>query len=511
MVNDNITSDVVVKLANETEEIALKEKAIFSPVMKKWHPIASGSAAVSLHSCYGKVLKQYVTGIPFLTPDTLMGLQRAGRLEKLLIQMVVEDSVDSQDEENGKAVVREMVPYEIDAIITDLLNEWIQDRMNKGKNCIHIAKETESWNPISKNEAYAESAMELMKVAKEAIEDFFELPLAISEDLLLNFAKELNILFADYVSFLASCGSKQSYLPNLPPLTRCGSDSKIASFFKKASSFPSPSNDMVIPCELSVYTTEDGHQIQTSSSRGTQRLYIRLNTLHYLLNQIQSLDKSLSLSSSYFEPVESSIKSAIHQVSEVAAYRLVFLDSGSVLHDTLYTGNVATSRIKPALKTLKMNLSLLRLIVTDQAQKTAVKHMMKASFEAFLMVLVAGGSSRVFKRQDHVMIKEDLDALKKIFGEDNVERESSEAVEGVVELMGETTEQLVEDFSIIACESGSVNGAVGARYGQKLSMPATTGKWNRSDSNTIVRILCHRKDSAANSFLKRTFQLARRV
>jgi hypothetical protein len=39
-----------------------------------------------------------------------------------------------------------------------------------------------------------------------------------------------------------------------------------------------------------------GNNPRPSTSRGTQRLYIRLNTLHYLLSHIQALDKSLSFS-----------------------------------------------------------------------------------------------------------------------------------------------------------------------------------------------------------------------
>jgi len=87
-----------------------------------------------------------------------------------------------------------------------------------------------------------------------------------------------------------------------------------------------------------------------------------------------------------------------------------------------------------------------------------------------------------------------------------VQREA-EIVEGVIALMGQCTEQLIEDFSIVTCETSGI-GVVGS--GQKLPMPPTTGRWNRADPNTILRVLCHRNDRAANKFLKRTFQLAKR-
>lgn len=279
----------------------------------------------------------------------------------------------------------------------------------------------------------------------------------------------------------------------------------------------------------------EGHHPRPSTSRGTQRLYVRLNTLHYLISHLHSLDKTLTLSprvstrnrfnkhhgassssssSSYFEQSNGSIQSACDHVSEVAAYRLIFLDSNSVLYESLYVGDVSNSRVRPAIRILKQNLTLLTAILTENAQSLAMKEVMKSSFEAFLMVLLAGGPSRIFHRSDHEMIEEDFDSLKRVFctcgegliSEDVVEREA-ETVEGVISLMGQSTEQLTEDFSIVTCETSGI-GAMGT--GQKLPMPPTTGRWNRADPNTILRVLCHRNDRVANQFLKRSFQLAKR-
>jgi len=130
------------------------------------------------------------------------------------------------------------------------------------------------------------------------------------------------------------------------------------------------------------------------------------------------------------------------------------------------------------------------------------------------MVLLAGGSKRLFSRADHQIIEEDFESLKRVFCtcgeglvvEDVVDTEA-ETVEGVIALMGQSTEQLVEDFSIVACEASGM-GVVGS--GQKLPMPPTTGRWNRADPNTILRVVCHRNDKVANHFLKKTFQLAKR-
>ncbi|KAH6811436.1 hypothetical protein C2S51_025198 [Perilla frutescens var. frutescens] len=121
---------MILKLARETEQLASKEKEIFSPVLKKWHPIAAGVSAVTLHSCYGALLRQYMRGASAQMNETILVLQRAGKLEKVLVQVVVEDSVECED--GGKAIVREMVPYEVDTIILKLLKQWMQEKLKTG-------------------------------------------------------------------------------------------------------------------------------------------------------------------------------------------------------------------------------------------------------------------------------------------------------------------------------------------------------------------------------------------
>ncbi|KAM7253397.1 hypothetical protein ACFE04_005173 [Oxalis oulophora] len=519
--------DALFQLAKETEDLALREREGFSPVLKRWNSIAASVAAVTLHQCYGKVLMQYLGERATLTSETVDVLQRAGKLERILVQMVVEDSAECED--GGKSVVREMVPYEVDSIILKLLRQWIDERLSKGKECLHRAKESETWNPKSKSEPYAQSGVELIKLAEHTIDDFFKIPIGITDDLVLDLADGLEMLFRDYSTFVSSCGSKQSYLPTLPPLTRCHTDSKFVKLWKLAT-----------PCAVSADEVHhigpnEGHHPRPSTSRGTQRLYIRLNTLHYFISHLPSLEKTLALSPrittqrsrlatdrksrhnggpiSYFESALNSLQTACQHVSEVAAYRLIFLDSNSVFYESLYVGDVTNARIRPALRTLKQNFTLLTAILNEEAQGLAMREVMKAAFEAYLMVLLAGGASRIFYRTDHQMIEEDFNSLKKVFAtcgeglinEDLIDREA-ETVDGVVGLMGQSTEQLVEDFSIVTCETSGV-GVVNS--GQILPMPPTTGRWNRSDPNTILRVLCHRNDRGANAFLKKTFQLSK--
>lgn len=60
---------------------------------------------------------------------------------------------------------------------------------------------------MSKTEPYAQSAVEMMKLAKEIIDDFFEIPVKITEDLVEDLTEGLGQLIQEYAEFVASCGT----------------------------------------------------------------------------------------------------------------------------------------------------------------------------------------------------------------------------------------------------------------------------------------------------------------
>lgn len=138
---DEDPGHVLIQLAKDTEALALAEKETFSPVLKRWHPVPAAIAVATLHHCFGVVFKQYLAKVSSLSNEMVRVLQSASKLEKVLVQMIVEDCVDCDD--GGKGIVREMVPYEVDSIITGLLKSWIEERLRMGKECLKRAKETE--------------------------------------------------------------------------------------------------------------------------------------------------------------------------------------------------------------------------------------------------------------------------------------------------------------------------------------------------------------------------------
>ncbi|KAJ9558802.1 hypothetical protein OSB04_013416 [Centaurea solstitialis] len=73
------------------------------------------------------VLRELLAANSMISNETITVLQRANKLEKVLVNMVVEDSVEC--EIGGKTVVREMVPYDVDAIM-------LEDFETMDSNCL---------------------------------------------------------------------------------------------------------------------------------------------------------------------------------------------------------------------------------------------------------------------------------------------------------------------------------------------------------------------------------------
>lgn len=128
-------------LAQEAEDLASKERQNYSPILKKWNAIAAALAALTLNNCYGHVLKQYLSEIKSITVELIIVLQKAKRLEDILVQMIVEESADCDD--GGKTVVRQMVPFEVDSTVLNLMRKWIGESLQRGNDCLQRAKETE--------------------------------------------------------------------------------------------------------------------------------------------------------------------------------------------------------------------------------------------------------------------------------------------------------------------------------------------------------------------------------
>ncbi|KAG6387994.1 hypothetical protein SASPL_153191 [Salvia splendens] len=504
---------VLAILAKDVGELAVKEKDTFSPILKIWHPFAAGVAVATLHVCYGNELKQFISGITELTPDAVQILRAADKLEKDLVQIAVEDSVDSDD--GGKAIIREMPPYEAEAVIANLVKAWIKTRLDRLKEWVDRNLQQEDWNPRANQEGFAPSAVEVLRIVDETLEAFFELPIPMHPAILPDLVAGLDKCLQYYATKAKSgCGSRNVYIPTMPALTRCTVGSSFNWKKKEKSATLQKRNPQV--------ATVNG-----DSSTGVPQLCVRINSLHKIRSELEVVEKRIitllrNSDSAHVEDFSNGVGKkfeltpptcidAVQQLSEGLAYKVVFHDLSHVLWDSLYVGDVSSSRIEPFLHELERNLTIVADTVNERVRTRIIADVMRASFDGFLLVLLAGGPSRAFTKQDSAVIEDDFKALTDLFSADgdglpdDIIDKFSATVRSIIPLLRTDTESLIDRFKRLTLE------AYGSSAKARLPLPATSGQWSPTEPNTLLRVLCYRNDEAATRFLKKTYNLPKKL
>lgn len=511
-------------LANDIGDLARNEKEKFSPILKRWHPFAAGVAVATLHACYGRELKQFLSGVQALTPESVQVLEAADKLEKDLVQIAVEDSVDCED--GGKGVIREMPPYEVDSILADLSRTWIKERLDRLREWVDRNLQQEAWSPVANKEKYAPSAVEILRIVEETLDAFFELPLSQHSDLLPDLVAGFDRALQRYISQVKSgCGSKNSYVPLLPALTRCSTGSKFHGVWKKKDK---SSNHQKRKSQIV--------SMNSSESLALPQLCVRINTLHHIRTEMEQLEKRISygwkidfsakdnekskvalapigsVPEVKFELSQAGSKEGIQQLCESTAYKVVFHDLNIVLWDGLYLGGMMGARIGPFLEQLESNLEIIADTVNPRVRTRVLTALMKACFDGFLLVLLGGGPSRAFSKSDSEIIEQDFVALKDLFKADGdglpgeLVEKAAMPVTDILPLFSTDTEGLIENFRFAVCQANGLSSTK-----SKLPLPPTTGVWSPTEPNTILRVLCYRNDEAATKFLKKTHSLPKRL
>ncbi|KAA8521833.1 hypothetical protein F0562_012495 [Nyssa sinensis] len=506
---------VLAILAKGVGELAANEKELFSPILKRWHPFAAGVAVATLHACYGNELKQFISGITELTPDAVQVLRAADKLEKDLVQIAVEDSVDSED--GGKAIIREMPPYEAEAAIANLVRVWIKTQVDRLKEWVDRNLQQEVWNPRANQEGFAPSAVEVLRIIDETLDAFFQLPIPMHPALLPDLMAGLDRCLQYYITKAkSSCGSRNTFVPTMPALTRCTTGAKFQSVWKKK--------------EKSLNSQRRNSQVATmngNNSLGIPQLCVRINTLQRIRTEMDVLEKRLithlrNSESAHaedfsnglgkkFELSPTACLEGIQQLCEAVSYKIVFHDLRNVLWDGLYVGEPSSSRIEPFLQELEQNLTIISDTVHERVRARIIADIMKASFDGFLLVLLAGGPSRAFSRQDCQIIEDDFKSLKDLFWANgdglpaDVINKFASTARDVLPLFRTDTESLVDRFRRLTLET------YGSSAKSRLPLPPTSGQWNPTEPNTLLRVLCYRNDEAASKFLKKTYNLPKKL
>jgi hypothetical protein len=83
---------ILLVLFKEIGDLATEEKDMYNPVLKKWHPLATGVVVATLPNCFRNEFEKFIVGLRDLTSDAAQVLKAAGKLEKDPVHFASEDS-----------------------------------------------------------------------------------------------------------------------------------------------------------------------------------------------------------------------------------------------------------------------------------------------------------------------------------------------------------------------------------------------------------------------------------
>lgn len=502
--SDRINEHPLALLAEETKKLMKKDSTIFMPILSQRHPQAIAFSASLIHKFYGNKLKPFLDGTEHLTEDVVSVFPAADSLEQYLLELMT--SVCGEDT-NGP-YFRKLIPYELESLSGTLVLRWINAQLGRILSWVERAIKQEHWDPISPQQRHGSSIVEVFRIVEETVDQFFELKVPMRSIELSALLRGIDNAFQVYTNHvMEKLGSKDDLVPPVPVLTRYKKEAAIKVFVKK---------------ELFESKLPDERWSTNIDVPATAVLCVQLNTLHYAVSQLSKLEdsiwerwiakrprekivirkslvektKSVNQKES-FEGSRKDINAALDRICEFTGTKIIFYDLREPFIENLYKPSVSQSRLEALIEALDTELGQLCSVIMEPLRDRIVTSLLQASLDGLLRVLLDGGSSRVFHPSESKLLEEDVEVLKEFFisGGDGLPRGVVEnqiaRVRLVVKLHGYETRELIDDLrsrSSLDMQQGG-RGKLGA------------------DTQTLVRVLCHRNDSEASLFLKKQYKI----
>eukprot|EP00897_Mesotaenium_endlicherianum_P006868 jgi/Mesen1/6209/ME000320S05407 len=470
----------------------------------------------------GLTQRPFLEGVTVLTDDVEQVLPAADSLDQYLLTLAAptngnSGNAPSSDDGSGSvasgsgSASDKAVPFELAK-----MNEWVDRTVF-----------TENWEAISPGQRHGSSIVDVFRIIEETLEQFFALTLPMRMNLLKGLATGIDSALQQYATrVLAQLGSRDDLIPPVPQLTRYKRD--VAAKAAAAAAKKGREALMLLP---------DGERVAEIQQLSTVKLCVRLNSLQFLLAHLDQIEDSirerwalkrpqddLGLAhpalrrkqpeppgrrggaaaskiedlSLVFDPARRNVNNAIDKICDFAGTKVVFWDMRDVFLAGLYRVNVVSSRIDKIVLELDPVLGELCEVIAEPLRDRVVLGLLQACLSGLLRVLLDGGPARIFAQSDSEMLEEDLVALKDFFvaegdGLPRTVVENTAAQIGQILNLYSLETSIVIDSYRRASESSGSNGVVRGR--------------SVLDSETLLRVLCHRADREASKFLKKVYKL----
>ncbi|KAF8097003.1 hypothetical protein N665_0297s0013 [Sinapis alba] len=499
-------------LANELSVIAKAEINEFVPVFSKWLPECMMISAMLLHRFYGERLTPFLEGVSSLSGDVRKVVPAAYMLEEALTQLY---NCHSKSKLH-KPYLHKLKNYEIEKVVKPVMLDWLISQHDHILQWTRRAFEIEEWEPVSVHQRHAPSIVEIFRIIEETVSQLFGLHLPVD---ITHLQALLSIIYHSLDTYLQriydQLVDKKLLYPSAPPLTRF-TEGVMPAMKRKSLEFAEPDNKMVKKlAELTI-----------------PKLCIRLNTLCYIQKQISATEdgirKSLTLVRSSLDK-KSKIKideaeeenslthseavdelfattydslretnaNCITKTRDLIGARVIFWDLRDMFLVQLYNGTVEGSRLEKLLPHIDTVLDNVCSLSYEDSRDMVVLSICRSALEAYVRVLLDGGPTRAFSDSDIPLMEEDLSILKEFFIADGeglprslVEQEAKQAKE-ILDLYSVESEMLIQMLMTAS---------------ELIDMGVSSEERRLEDAQTLVRVLCHKKDRTASKFLKRQYE-----
>ncbi|CAN6860069.1 unnamed protein product [Brassica oleracea] len=499
-------------LANELSVIAKAEINEFVPVFSKWLPECMMISAMLLHRFYGERLTPFLEGVSSLSGDVRKVVPAAYMLEEALTQLY---NCHSKSKLH-KPYLHKLKNYEIEKAVKPVMLDWLISQHDHILQWTRRAFEIEEWEPVSVHQRHAPSIVEIFRIIEETVSQLFGLHLPVD---ITHLQALLSIIYHSLDTYLQriydQLVDKKLLYPAAPPLTRF-TEGVMPAMKRKSLEFAEPDNKMVTKLdELTI-----------------PKLCIRLNTLCYIQKQISATEdgirKSLTLVRSSldkrskietdeaeeenslthseavdelfattYDSLRETNANCITKTRDLIGARVIFWDLRDMFLVQLYNGTVEGARLERLLPHIDTVLDNVCSLSYEDSRDMVVLSICRSALEAYVRVLLDGGPTRAFSDSDIPLMEEDLSILKEFFIADGeglprslVEQEAKQAKE-ILDLYSLESEMLIQMLMTAS---------------QLIDMGVSSEQRRLEDAQTLVRVLCHKKDRTASKFLKRQYE-----
>ncbi|KAK3141766.1 hypothetical protein QOZ80_4BG0338060 [Eleusine coracana subsp. coracana] len=507
-------------LANELKLVAEKECNAFSSILNKYYPEAQKVALILLHLLFGQQLELFLERADHLE-DSKEVLAASNNFELFIAQKLY--SVYAEDA--GFSFSNYLKPYMIGRFSSPLILQWLHTQHENVMEWTKRTVEIEDWEPLSVHEKQATSVVEVFRFVEETIDQFFSanLPLDIIHlrSLLIGITSSIQVYLLHMENQQVS-GS--TLFPAAPVLTRY--TESINPFAKR---------------KLIEPTVPEEKVASKLNNLTVPKLCVKLNTLQFIRDQLDTIEESIkhswvsvlsavklldylscmanggalsdnSLSSNelvdelftLFDDVQMTAVNITDIILNFIGSRAVFWDMRDSLLFSLYRDSVEGSRMEIFVPTIDQQvLDQVCDLIGDVLRDQVVLRIFQACMEAFIWVLLDGGPSRAFLETDVDFMQQDLAMLKDLFI-----AEGQGLPLDVVEKEAKQAHQIL-DLYILKADT-IIEMLINASNQMSHRIEVTTSQRRHvHDAHTLLRVLCHKKDKVASTFLKIQYHLPR--